>query len=89
MGEVGEYWRDHKEYMRGVRKKNLEREMPLLMSGWTKHDDYHFSGTLQGKRIDYWPTRNRFQYEGKVMCGGIEGFIKKHDKVTPTSDIDF
>lgn len=32
--------------------------------------------TLNGKRLDYWPSRNKFQYEGKVLCGDVQGFIR-------------
>lgn len=71
MGDVGEYWRDHKEYIRDKRKKNLKREMPFVLSGWTKHSDHHFSATVKEKRLDYWPSRNKFMYDGKVMTGGI------------------
>lgn len=30
-----------------------------------------------GKRLDYWPSRNKFQYNGKVMTGDVLGFIRK------------
>lgn len=89
MGDVGDYWRDHREHVREKRAKNGKRGMPLIMSGWTQHTEYHFSGVLDGKRIDYWPTRNKFMLDGKVMYGDIDGFIRKRDKSKPTSDIAF
>ncbi len=89
MGDVGDYWREHKEYVRGVREKNKKKPLPMLWSGWTEHTDTHYSGTLEGTRIDYWPTRNKFMHNGKVICGGIEGYIKKRDKVPPgTYDVE-
>lgn len=90
MGDVGEDWRAHKEYLRGKRKDNLEREMPLIMSGWTKHTEHHYSGMIGDKRIDYWPSRNKFMFSGRVMTGGIDGFIKKHEKAVnkPTYDVE-
>lgn len=43
--------------------------------GWTKHTEWHWSRTVAGKRLDYWPSRKKFQYAGKVMRGDIQQFI--------------
>lgn len=73
MGDMGDYFRDYKEWD----KQRKERNLALANEeGWTKHTDYHWSRTLNGKRLDYWPSRNKFQYEGRVMCGDVEGFIR-------------
>jgi hypothetical protein len=45
-------------------------------TGWTVHTDHHWSMMLNGKRLDYWPSRNKFQYSGRVMVGDVIGFIK-------------
>jgi hypothetical protein len=37
--------------------------------GWTKHTEYHWSRIAQGKRLDYWPSRKKFQIDGKVFRG--------------------
>ena len=42
---------------------------------WTKHTDFHWSRTVAGKRLDYWPSRKKFQYNGKVMRGDVYKFI--------------
>lgn len=55
------------------KKRNLNNANP---EGWVKHTEYHWSRQLNGDRLDYWPSRNKFMYRGKVMCGDINGFIK-------------
>lgn len=43
--------------------------------GWTKHTDYHWSRMVDGKRLDYWPSRKKFQYDGKVQRGDVMRII--------------
>lgn len=45
--------------------------------GWSVHTDYHWSRIVAGKRLDYWPSRKKYQYEGRVMRGDVMRFIKK------------
>lgn len=75
--EIAEYFRDHKEYHRERRERNLRSAND---EGWKKHTEYHWSRQLNGKRLDYWPSRNKFQYQGRVMVGDVEGFIRKREK---------
>lgn len=77
MGDMGDDFRALKEYRKKQRKNNLES---ANSEGWRIHTEYHWSRMLNGKRLDYWPSRNKFQYENKVMCGGVEGFIRKRTK---------
>ena len=74
MGDVGEYWKDQKEWDKNRREKNLAAADP---SGFTKHTEYHWSMDLNGKRLDYWPSRNKFQYDGRIMTGDVRKFIDK------------
>lgn len=37
--------------------------------GWTKHTQYHWSRNVNGERLDYWPSRKKFQWRGKVFRG--------------------
>jgi hypothetical protein len=39
--------------------------------GWTIHTDYHWSRMLNGHRLDYWPSRKKYQYRGKVKRGDV------------------
>ena len=76
MGDMGEIFNAWKEQDKERKQKNLENAND---EGWTKHTTYHWSRTLNGKRLDYWPSRNKFQYEGRVMCGDVDGFIRKRE----------
>lgn len=43
--------------------------------GWTKHTDFHWSRSINGERIDYWPSRKKWQYRGRVQRGDVAQFI--------------
>jgi hypothetical protein len=73
MGDMGEVFKLRKQADKERKKRNLDN---ANRDGWTIHTDYHWSMVLNGKRLDYWPSRNKFQYGGKVMCGDVVGFIK-------------
>lgn len=47
--------------------------------GWTIHTDYHWSRIVNGCRLDYWPSRKKFQFKGKVQRGDVLAFIKKQE----------
>lgn len=74
MGDMGDVFRAMNDADKERRKRNLKKADP---EGWTIHTEYHWSRTLQGERLDYWPSRNRFQFKHKVMIGDVMGFIKK------------
>lgn len=44
---------------------------------WTKHTAHHWSTTLDGKRLDYWPTKRKWQFDGAIMSGDVNRFIKQ------------
>lgn len=79
MGDMGEFWRDVKEADKERKERNLNRA-EKSKTDWKKHTQYHWSITLNGSRLDYWPSRNKFQYQGRVMTGDVEGFIRKREK---------
>lgn len=79
MSELSEYWRDVKEADKERKERNLKKANENS-DGWTKHTDYHWSRKLNGDRLDYWPSRNKFQYKGRVMVGDVNGFIEKREK---------
>ena len=77
-----------KEHRKEQGRINYARANP---KGWTIHCDTHWSQKFLGSRLDYWPTRNKFRYEGRTHTGDVVGFMKNrmndflqsHD---PTSD---
>ena len=66
-----------REHDRKRRQANLNRADP---TGWKIHTDYHWSRTLAGSRLDYWPSRNRFMWRGRVMTGDVDGFIRNRER---------
>jgi len=71
-----------KEKFDADRKKFLEQAIQDDDGKWTKHTDYHWSRMLNERRLDYWPSRKKFQYLGKVHRGDILKFIKARTKDT-------
>ena len=37
--------------------------------GWSQHTKFHWSRNVDGARLDYWPSRKRWQYKGRVHRG--------------------
>ena len=77
MGDMAEVFNAMREADKERKALNFSKADP---TGWTKHTEYHWSRKLNGKRLDYWPSRNKFQYEGRVMCGDVQGFIRKRER---------
>lgn len=77
MGDMGDIFNALRERDKERRHRNLAAADP---SGWTLHTDTHWSQMLNGKRLNYWPSRNKFQYEGRVMTGDVVGFIEKRKR---------
>ena len=39
--------------------------------GWHKHTQHHWSRMVNGERLDYWPSRKKYQWRGKVRRGDV------------------
>jgi hypothetical protein len=76
MGDMADSFNALKEHDKERRKKNLNA---AIDDGWKKHTPYHWSRKLNGKRLDYWPSRNKFKYNDNVMCGDVAGFIRNRE----------
>ena len=78
MGDMREVFDAMKERDKERKARNLKDSLEKVyaLGGWTVHTEYHWSCMLNGNRLDYWPSRNKFQYNGKIMCGDVVGFIK-------------
>lgn len=76
MGDMGDIFRDMREANRQRRERNLKRAQDSELP-WMKHTDHHWSLELQGDRLDYWPSTQKFRWRGKSYQGGVEGFIRK------------
>lgn len=45
--------------------------------GWHKHSQHHWSRMLNGERLDYWPSRKKYQWRGKVRRGAVMDVVRK------------
>ncbi|MFI3902548.1 hypothetical protein [Ochrobactrum sp. S1502_03] len=59
------------------RKRFLSDAIAHDDGGWTKHGEYHWSRMVNGYRLDYWPSRKKFQFKGRVMRGDVASFIRR------------
>jgi hypothetical protein len=75
---------DAVEIYRAMDRHNKERRERNLAAadpdGWTQHTPYHWSRTLCGDRLDYWPSTNRFRWRGRTHVGGVQGFIRNREE---------
>jgi len=55
--------------------------------GWTKHTKWHWSRTLDGDRLDYWPSRKRIQFRKRIWRGDVFALIAKHS-TQPNQDTE-
>lgn len=62
MGDVGETFRALKERKKEQKAKRLQSANP---EGWEKHTDYHWHRTINGKKINYWPSSGLCMIENK------------------------
>lgn len=46
--------------------------------GWTKHTQHHWSRDINGERLDYWPSRKKYQWRGKVRRGDVYAIVRFH-----------
>jgi hypothetical protein len=69
-----------------LRNKKRERRWRNLAAadptGWTIHTPYHWSRTISGKRLNYWPSTQEWQYGDEVMIGDITAFLKELENAT-------
>ena len=78
MGDMADVFKGLKEHDKKRRTRNLSN---ASSEGWLMHTDYHWSRTLAGSRLDYWPSRNKWQYKGKIMCGNVTDYINKREAI--------
>ncbi len=73
MSDVSDDFKALQEINNEIKKSNLEN---ANRDGWTIHTKYHWSRIIKGKQLNYWPSKNKFQYDGIVMRGDVLEFIK-------------
>lgn len=66
MGDMGDAFRDMREF------KKIEKEKRLAKAdttGWVKHTEWHYSRTVNGKLLNWWPSTCKAQYDGAMVYG--------------------
>jgi len=74
--DMGELFNELRARQKERRQRNLAAADP---AGWTVHTAHHWSRQLAGKRLDYWPSTSKWQYDGRVMTGDVLGFIRRRE----------
>lgn len=68
--EIWDALKKHKkEKFDADRQRFMQQAMSSDDGGWTKHTQWHWSRVIDGQRLDYWPSRKKFQWQGRVMRG--------------------
>lgn len=80
MGDMAEVFRDMREHDRQRRQRNLENAYASGTDGWTVHHETHWSRMLQGHKLEYWPSKNKWRWLNKTYTGDVHGFIKNREK---------
>ena len=75
------------EMWRAIKQERQERRQRRRAEfnggeGWTKHHDTHWSYSLLGDRLDYWPGPKRWRWKNKTMTGNVHAFITARNKET-------
>lgn len=76
-----EFWDDLKAHKKEKFDKDRKAFLATALSnddgGWVKHTEYHWSRFINGERLDYWPSRNKFQWRGKVRRGDVMSIVRE------------
>jgi hypothetical protein len=51
-----------------------ETEVP-----WREYTQWHWAVCLDGERLDYWPTKSKWQYKNLIYYGDVYSFIRKNN----------
>lgn len=77
MGDAHEVYKIIREEDKERKARNLAAADP---EGWDKRSEFHWQRTLAGEVIDYWPSRNKWRYQGKTRVGDIKGWLRKKER---------
>lgn len=48
----------------------------MAKTDWHKFTKWHWKTEIDGKRLDYWPTKRKWKFKGELHTGDIERFIE-------------
>ena len=71
--------REDYEVFDELRKQRQKRRAKRLSSaddtGWNKHSDTHWWRMVDGVKLHWWPSANKWLYNGVYYRGGLPKFI--------------
>lgn len=75
MGDMGDIFDAMRQERKERRARNLNRADD---TGWKKHTPYHWYRYINGVKLNYWPSSNKYQYgKRKVKHGNVRKFIEQ------------
>ena len=78
MGDVGDYWREHRAHLKtqGISRGGFHRPATLVkhtladrQAGWVRHTAWHWQIRLAGEVLDYWPSKAKWRWRGVTKVG--------------------
>ncbi len=67
--------REDYEIFNDIRREKQERRAKSLAKaddfGWSKHSDTHWYRMIDGEKLHYWPSANKWLYKGCYYRGGL------------------
>lgn len=55
---------------------------------WHKFTKWHWKTELYGERLDYWPSKRKWRFNGQYETGDVERFIAEY-KPLPDDDEEY
>jgi hypothetical protein len=88
MGDVGDFWRDVHAARKAAglparRRVRPRAEAPsrqqlrqFAQAGFEQKGEWHWQMRLAGDLLDYWPSRGKWQWRGKISTGPWSELVK-------------
>lgn len=70
---------DWEPFIERKHERQLKRHRRLASSNttnWDKLTDYHYRRVINGIRIDWWPSANKWQANGKWYLGSLPKWLR-------------
>lgn len=93
MGDVGDYWREHREYLRskGISRPRGRKPAAKLVdfskehakAGFTRFTEWHWQIRVAGDLLDFWPSKDKWRWRNKNYTGNAKAvleFVQQHSE---------
>ena len=71
---------DYEVFKEIERERKLRRARRLMAQdsyGWGKHSDTHWYRFIEGEKLHWWPSANKWLYKGQYYRGGLPKRLKE------------